>query len=135
MNEGNKRLNIEEELKRAHEARDAAQLLASNGFITDAISRLYYWVLHSVRALLLSKGLEPKTHEGALTLLGLHFVKTGILRVRDSHTFAKLMKYRQEADYNPSYVFHPGDYEDFRKDAERRCKFLEKTLRKMGYLD
>jgi len=32
-----------------------------------------------VRALLLGKGLEPKTHEGALRLLGLHFVKPGIV--------------------------------------------------------
>jgi len=68
-------------------------------------SRLYYYIFYHVRALLLSKGLEPKTHEGSLRLLSLHFVKEGILSNKMSHIFSKLMKFREEADYNPSYVF------------------------------
>ncbi|WP_420536147.1 HEPN domain-containing protein [Dictyoglomus turgidum] len=39
-------------------------MLFENGLIKDAISRLYYYTLHMVRALLFTKGFEPKSHEG-----------------------------------------------------------------------
>ncbi len=99
MMEENKRENIREEIERATEVRKAAELLFSNNFIKDAVSKLYYFLLYSVRALLLTKGLEPKSHEGALRLFGLHFVKEGLFMAQDSHVFSKLMKFREEADY------------------------------------
>ena len=77
MNEENKRENIREEIDRANEAIRAANLLFENRFVKDAISKLYYSLLYSVRGLLLTEGLEPKSHEGALRLFGLHFVKPG----------------------------------------------------------
>jgi uncharacterized protein (UPF0332 family) len=80
VNEDNKRENIREEIDRANEAIRASNLLFENGFVKDAISKLYYSLLYSVRGLLLTKGLEPKSHEGALRLFGLHFVKPGTLR-------------------------------------------------------
>lgn len=61
MNEENKRENIREEIDRANEAIRAANLLFENGFVKDAISKLYYSLLYSVRGLLLTKGLEPKS--------------------------------------------------------------------------
>jgi len=69
MNEDNKKENIREEIDRAKEAIRAAQLLFENGFVRDAISKLYYSLLYSVRGLLMAKGLEPKRHEAALRLL------------------------------------------------------------------
>ena len=77
MNEENKRENIREEIDRANEAIRAANLLFENRFVKDAISKLYYSLLYSVRGLLLTEGLEPKSHEGTLRLFGLHFVKPG----------------------------------------------------------
>src|SRR3972149_9694761 len=99
MTEENKRENIKNELDRASKAIDAAILLFENDFLNDAVSRLYYFLLYNIRALLLTEGLEPKSHEGSLRLLGLHFVKKGIFSPSDSHIFSKLMKYREEADY------------------------------------
>jgi len=83
------------ELVRATEALAAATLLYENGYISDAISRLYYFVLYHVRALLLSKALEPRSHDGALRLLGLHFVREGLMEKRAAHVFSKLMKFRE----------------------------------------
>src|SRR3972149_6000706 len=77
MIEKNKKENIGEEIKRAKEAMRVTYLLFENSFVNDAISKLYYFLLYNVRALLLTKGLEPKSHEGALRLFGLHFVKKG----------------------------------------------------------
>jgi hypothetical protein len=125
-----------EELERAQKSLEAADLLFRHGshYYNDAVSRLYYFILHGVRALLLSKGLEPKSHEAALRLLSLHFIKTGIFEPKDSHAFARLMKYREEADYNASYVFTEQDYIKFKEDAEQLYKKITSYLKVEGYL-
>ena len=134
MNEDNKRENIREESDRAKEAIRAAQLLFENGFVRDAISKLYYSLLYSVRALLLAKGLEPKSHEGALRLFGQHFVKLGPFEPKDSHIFSKLMKYREEADYNPSYPFTREDFLEFSSEAEIVIQKITAFLQGKDYL-
>src|SRR3972149_1078262 len=44
----------------------AATVLFEKTLLNDAVSRLYYFLLYNIRALLLTKGLEPKSHESAL---------------------------------------------------------------------
>ncbi|HON72657.1 MAG TPA: HEPN domain-containing protein [bacterium] len=134
MKEEDIKLNIQEELKRAEDAFISANLLFENKLLEDAISRLYYFVLHSVKALLLTKGLEPRSHEGALRLLSLHFIKEGTLEPESAHIFSKLMKYREEADYNPSYIFIDDDFINFRNDAEKLVNAIKDYLRSQGYI-
>jgi uncharacterized protein (UPF0332 family) len=64
VNEDNKKANIREEIDRANEAIRASNLLFENGFLRDAVSKVYYSLLYNIRALLLTEGLEPKSHEG-----------------------------------------------------------------------
>jgi len=135
VTEENRKKNIAEELARAKECLTSADLLFSHGQMADAISRLYYYVYHAVRALLLSKGLEPRTHEGTLRLLSLHFTKPGILDVEASHIFTRLMKYREEADYNPSYVFTKDDYGHFKREADSLFGRIIECLRKEGMVE
>lgn len=134
MIEENKRENIREEIERAEKAKEAARLLMDNGFINDAVSKLYYFLLYGIRALLLTKGMEPKSHEGALRLFGLHFVKEGVFVSKDSHVFSKLMKFREEADYNPSYVFTKEDFKDLAREAEELFFEIKAYLEKKNYL-
>lgn len=134
MKEKNKKENILEELQRAMRAMGAANLLFNNGFLNDALSRLYYFLLYNIRALLLTKGFEPKSHEGALRLFALHFVKERLFVAKDSHIFSKLMKYREEADYNPSYVFTREDFVEFKKEAENLSYKIKNYLKRESYL-
>ena len=134
MREENKRENIREETDRADESMRAADLLFDNGFMRDAVAKLYYSLLYMIRAILLTKGLEPKSHEGALRLFGLHFVKQGVFETRDSHLFSKLMKYRQEADYNPSYMFSSEDYMEFKQEVVIVLQKISTWLEEEGYL-
>ncbi len=134
MNEENKRENIREEIERAHEASKAALLLFENGFLKDAVSKLYYSLLYNMRALLLTKGFEPKSHEGALRLFSLHFVKAGEFEAKDSHIFSKLMKYREEADYNPSYSFTRDDFIELKREAEAVIGKIRTYLKEKNYL-
>ncbi|MCX8116483.1 MAG: HEPN domain-containing protein [Desulfobacterota bacterium] len=134
MIERNKKVNIEEDMGQAREAQRAADLLFANGFIKDAISKLYYVLLYHVRGLLLTKGLEPRSHEGALRLFSLHFVKTGVFGAEDAHTYSKLMKYREEADYNLSYLFTKEDFLRLKNEAETLVLKITAHLRDKGYL-
>jgi hypothetical protein len=117
MMEDSRKENMHDELSRADEAIKAADLLFDNDLVSDAISRLYYFILYHIRALLLSRGLEPRSHEGALRLLGLHFIREGFLEKSVAQVFSKLMKFREEADYNPVSMFSKEDYVEYRKEA------------------
>jgi len=134
VNEENKKANIREEIDRANDAIRAANLLFENGFVRDGVSKLYYSLLYNIRALLLTVGLEPKSHEGALRLFGLYFVKPGVFEAKDSHIFSKLMKFREEADYNPSYSFSPEDFTEFKSEAEGMMQKITNHLKNKGYL-
>jgi uncharacterized protein (UPF0332 family) len=89
VTEKNKHENMKEELARASVALGAADLLHQNGFNNEAVSRLYYYLLYGIRAVLLSEGLEPRSHEGVLRL-------SARFPPESAHLLSKLMKYREE---------------------------------------
>jgi len=130
VTEDNRKENIRAELDRATEAIAAATLLYENGFVSDAVSRLYYFVLYHVRAILLSKGLEPRSHDGALRLFGLHFVREGLMDRRAAQVFSKLMKFREEADYNPVLMFTGEDFLVLKGEAETLAGLIKRYLEK-----
>jgi uncharacterized protein (UPF0332 family) len=66
-------------LDQAREAIWAAELLADNGLAHSSIERSYYAAFHAASALLASRGIDPSTHDGTISLLALHFVKAGAL--------------------------------------------------------
>ncbi len=134
MTAENKGLNVAEEIERARSALASADLLNGHGHVNDAISRLYYCLLYHIRAVLLDKGLEPKSHEGALRLFSLHFVKSGAFEPAAAHLFSRLMKYREEADYNPSYVFKEDEYLQLRAEADALMGLIRGYLQAQGYL-
>ena len=134
MTEKNKKSNIDEELSRAETALGAADLLGANGYLNEAVSRLYYYLLYEIRALLLTEGFEPKTHEGVLRLFSLHFVKNGSFPSDSSRTFSKLMKYREEADCNPSYTFTNEDFQKLRDETQGLTVRIAEYLAEKGYL-
>ena len=104
MTDDNKRANSAAELARGDESLRAARVLIDAGLLHDAESRLYYAAYHAAVALLLTQGLEARSHSGVANLLGLHFVKTGRLDAGDARLFARLQKYRVEADYSTAFV-------------------------------
>lgn len=100
----NKRANIAAELARCDQSLRAARVLIDADLLLDAESRLYYAAFHAAVALLLTESLQAKSHTGVGQLLGLHFVKTGRLDPDDARLFARLQKYRVEADYSTAFV-------------------------------
>ena len=79
--------------------------------------------------------LEPRSHEGALRLLGLHFVREGIMDKKVAQIFSKLMKFREEADYNPISIFTGEDFTTYRHEAENLAELIRNYLKRGSGLE
>jgi len=58
-------------IKNAEEKLGAAEYLLKGGFYNDAVSRAYYSMFYSARALLSIKEIYPKAHKGVILKFGL----------------------------------------------------------------
>lgn len=106
----------QERLRSARRRLEAARVLLRHEYEPDAMSRLYFSVLESARALLLLRGLRPKTHKGIGMKLGQHFRDT-----IDVGLLTKLRQNREEADYR---LRVPGAKE-VERQVERAERFIE----------
>lgn len=88
-----------------------------------------------VISLLFTKGFEPKSYEGALKLLSLHFIKEGMFFPEIAHVFSRIRKYREEADYNPFYVFSKDDFLSIKKEVQDLGNTIKDCLIEKGFLD
>jgi uncharacterized protein (UPF0332 family) len=114
---------VQQRLQIARQRLNAARLLHRHEFGSDAMNRLYFGVLESARALLLTRNLTPKTHKGIGMKLGQHFrseVEVGLL--------TKLRQNREEADYD---LWQPSseEVETYFKRAE---EFVDASARTIG---
>lgn len=70
---------IENLIQKAKKFHKSAELLYNNGDYDSCVSRCYYAMYFMVEALLIKNGLKAKSHKGAISLFGQHFIKTKIL--------------------------------------------------------
>ncbi len=68
-----------------------------------AANRFYYSCFHAAQALLVSHGYSAHTHEGTISMFGLHFVKTGLVSLELGAFFSRMEQLRKKADYNCNY--------------------------------
>ena len=102
---------------------DSAKILYENGRYSDAISRAYYSMHYSPRALLSTRNIFPKTHKGIIARFGLDFVKKGIIEEYHIKAMSTARENRERADYGIGYDFTKEEAESIIEDAER---FLER---------
>jgi len=129
VTDANKNANVEIEMERSGECLRAARILLDAGLLHDAESRLYYAIYHAAVALLLTEGVEPRSHAGVTSLLGLHFVRPGRLASEDARLFARIQKYRVEADYARGFVLTETGV---REDLAACDGFLERVHAEIG---
>jgi uncharacterized protein (UPF0332 family) len=133
VTDDNRRRNIGVELARAADALRAAKALVALGLGNDAVSRAYYAVFHYVRALLLTRGVEPKTHAGAVHLLNVEFVRTGLLASSHNRLLAGLQRSRELADYDAAVTFSTEDAVAEVAEAERFMAAADALLQREGW--
>ncbi len=118
------RLRAKDEIERASAELNAALVLHDKGFFFKSVSSAYYSIYHAAKALLLIKGVEPKTHEGIERMFSLYYIKTKEFDLTIGKTIGRLMKMREEADYYPEIPFTKEESDEAIKMAK---DFLEKT--------
>ena len=106
------------EIERGDDSLKSARLLAAERLKLDAMSRIYYSVLHYSRAILLVEKIVPKSHHGAFLLFSQHVVKTDKADKRYSKIFSSLIRMREEADYVTGSNFSSEDVVNALAEAE-----------------
>ena len=129
MKEENKRKNIKEELSHADESLHAARVLIDAKLFRESISKLYYAMFHALRALLFTKGLEPKSHGGVRYYFNTHFVKPELFPQEYGRFFNRLMKYRHEADYGLACEITKQDCNEWLKMVVEFMKVIRKSIK------
>lgn len=117
-------LRSKEEIQRAIEELNIASLLHEKGFYFKAVVSAYYTIYHAAKALLLLKGISPKTHESIERMFGLYYIKTKEFDLSIGKALGRLMKMREEADYYPEIPFTKEESEEAIKMAS---DFLDKA--------
>ncbi len=105
MTEENRRKNAAQEIARGQKSLGAAEVLLERGFFEDAVSRAYSAAFHFARALLLTEGVQVRSHAGVRDQLSLHFVVAGRLSPDVVGQLARLQGLREQSDYDTAAVF------------------------------
>jgi hypothetical protein len=99
MTEDARKTNIRDEIDRATAALRAATALIPLGLHADAISRCYYGAFHALRALGFARGIEARTHAGAIHVFNTEFVRAGLFPSSNNRILSGLQRSRELADY------------------------------------
>lgn len=100
MTEEQKQDLIEYRLSRVNETLLEIQILMENQLWKSSINRIYYACYYAVTALFVKHNLSTHTHSGVRQLLGLHFIKSGLLSKDLGRYFNNLYDKRQTGDYD-----------------------------------
>ncbi|WP_297487895.1 HEPN domain-containing protein [Thermococcus sp.] len=116
-------------VRKAEERLKATEELLERGHYAFAISSAYYTMFYCARALLLSKGITPKSHAGVHAQLGEEFVKSGEMPPRLYTGYSKALNMRHTADYD---AFVEYTERGAREVVEYAREFLEFTKSCLG---
>src|SRR5690606_37297691 len=112
--------------------RCAADALLKLGLFNDAVSRAYYAAYHHIVALLLTEGLEARTHSGVGALLGQHFIVTHRVDPEVARSLSRMQQFRGEADDNRFFVFTAVSAAEERQIAAGLCETVQGWLEAEG---
>ncbi len=110
-------------LEKAENAIKQVEANVANEFWDLIANRLYYAAYYAVTAMLISENYETHTHNGVITLFGLHFVKTGRFTKEDHRLYQRLFTQRQTGDYSDNFFL---DKDDVMPQIEPTKAFIEK---------
>ncbi|MDI7266382.1 MAG: HEPN domain-containing protein [Myxococcota bacterium] len=133
MTGGNRRANVAADIARGREALESAELLLAAGKRADAVTRAYYAIHHLARALLLTRDVEVRSHEGLRAQFGLHFVRTGLMDARFGKLLVQVQRFREVADYESTFTFTQEHAEEEVRAAREFVAAAQARLVTDGY--
>jgi uncharacterized protein (UPF0332 family) len=116
-------------IERAKETYRDAVLLLEKGSLNSCINRLYYSVFYASIALLLTRGLEVKSHNGVKRKIG-NLVVEGIIKKENAKIFGVLSDFRNKGDYDDLFDFSRETVEKLMNPAFAYIEDIEIILKK-----
>lgn len=98
-------------LEKAKERLEAAKKLLEIGLYSDSISRSYYAIFSSVRAVLATERIDFKKHAGVISYFQKEYIKTGLFDKKFSTYLQKAFQIRNKCDYDDFYIVAKEDAE------------------------
>jgi uncharacterized protein (UPF0332 family) len=126
---------VTEELRVAREELEAAGKLIAIALYRIALTRAYFAAFQAARAAVYAQGLDPKTHQGVLTLFNQHMVRPGHFEPRAARVLARLQKYREQADYGESFVVDAEGASEEEAAARQFVEQIEAFIRRATATD
>lgn len=117
---------------KAREALADARATLADGRLNNAVNRSYYAALNAVRALLILDGVNPESHSGAVTTLGLRFIRNELLPVTVVKDFKTLMARRTDGDYGDFEAITQADADDSVRRAGRLLTQIDALRRRLA---
>ena len=93
-----------------------------------AANRLYYACFYAACALLINNGHTTRTHNGVFSLLGEHFVVTGLISKEQNQFYRRILELRQTGDYDDFIVFTEQELLPLLEPAEQFIKTIENLI-------
>ena len=90
-------------MEKAHNTMEQVKTIVPFGYWDMVANRLYYAAYYAVSALLLQDGYSFQTHHGIIQMLGLHYIKTGIMDSKYGTLYGQLFSLRQTGDYGDTF--------------------------------
>lgn len=118
------RYRIEKAYSKLSTARD---LIRTNHF-ADSVGASYYAIFSSIRALLMIKGINPKTHEGAIKQFNLHFIRDKKFPQTANKIIREAKLIREHSDYGDFFIVERQTAEMYIEESEKFIKRCEEVL-------
>ena len=127
-----KRTLSEVRFAKAREALADAQATLAQTRLNNAVNRSYYAALSGIRALLILDGVNPESHGGAVTTLGLRYIRTKLLPVSVTKDFKILMARRTDVDYGDFESISLSEAEDCVQRADRLLNQIDTLCKRLA---
>jgi len=128
LTEDEKNTIIKYRLGRAKESLTDVLISIQNERWNNAANRLYYACFYAAIALLLKDGYETRTHNGVKILLGLHYVKKGIISKELNHAYRRMFSLRQTGDYDDLVMITENKVVPLLKLAKQFIETIENLI-------
>lgn len=115
-------------LERARQSFKEAMDIGILGYWNLAANRLYYAAYYASAALLIHNGIEASSHKGIVRMIGLSFVRQGILRPEDSQLLGRLFSMRQTGDYEDLFDWKESDVSPMYLPVEDYIERIESII-------
>lgn len=116
-------------IKRAKETFEEVSSHIENKLWNTAVNRLYYACFYAVSALLINQEIRASTHSGVRQMLGLHFIKAGLISQELGKFYSDIFDMRQSGDYGDYIDFSEADVLDLLNPSGRLITRIEHLLK------